>query len=831
MRFRELPLICLCVLISAGTTVGQEAMPSEELLPIDVPTLEEIPLPAETIPEINHNGKLRFSFSGAPWREVLDWLSEAGELSLYVDDVPEGSFTYTDDEFYSISSAIERLNLFLLPRGYTLVQRGRLLAVINLGDPRSLQQLDSLAQSTTPDKLEDFDPSDIVKCFIPLDELIANDVLEELQPLSLMKPPVVLAKSNQLMMIESVQKMREALQVVTAMKSPSEVEQVLRRFDLEHIDADTVLLVAGKHLGIPEDELIGLDITITSDLEGKRLFALGSEEKVARLDRLIELIDVPEQTEKPAENRVLVSHSVSGANLQIVYDVLQTMLADQPIRLSIQESTQSVVALAPVEVHQQIESTIKELEAPPVEFAVVELGDVDPYFAVSLVSEMFAPEVVDDRRRKESEDETVQPPKVDADPGNRRLFVRGTKSQVAQVQQVVEKLKGRVETSTAGVRVIPLTGPRRDELLRAARNYWRGENPLLISPGSSTQPSVIEKSIHDEPADDPQPVVPQSTLEAMPTDLTRQSSKDSHFVAERSPAAPIRGQVVPEGIIVQSDDPEALARFEKYMQELKKLDKRATSPPVIYYLKFVSAEMAVKMLVDLLDGGVALQDAPAESLVRGANPGDTYFSGSYLIDRNGVTTVTSGTATIVSDARLNRLIVQGTNDDVAMIDQYMKIIDKETSITGIETSGKSNVIQLRHTVASSVAEMIRAAFPNRVHEDARKALAARNSQGSSNDRSSSNSKSKDTKKPEIDDKPTRDSEPKMAIAVHERSNSLVITAPKALFDEVEQLVQSIDQRSERAIKVIAPSPGINVDMINRVLAEQAKPRTTNQRSR
>ncbi len=61
----------------------------------------------------------------------------------------------------------------------------------------------------------------------------------------------------------------------------------------------------------------------------------------------------------------------------------------------------------------------------------------------------------------------------------------------------------------------------------------------------------------------------------------------------------------------------------------------------------------------------------------------------------------------------------------------------------------------------------------------------------------------------------------MAVAVHEASNSLVITAPDALFKEVEMLVESVDRRSERAVRVITAGNGINLEMIEQVLAEQA----------
>ena len=51
---------------------------------------------------------------------------------------------------------------------------------------------------------------------------------------------------------------------------------------------------------------------------------------------------------------------------------------------------------------------------------------------------------------------------------------------------------------------------------------------------------------------------------------------------------------------------------------------------------------------------------------------------------------------------------------------------------------------------------------------------------------------------------TRNRDPKMTVAVHEASNSLIITAPDQLFAEVEQLVRLVDKRAEQAVEVIIP---------------------------
>ncbi|PQO25802.1 general secretion pathway protein [Blastopirellula marina] len=804
-----------------------------ESLPGDENNTEEV-----AMPEID--GKLRFSFRGASWREVLDWVAEAGDLSLYVDDVPTGSFTYSDSQYFTVDDAVTRLNLFLLPRGYTLVRKGQMLSVINLGDPRGLQQLNAMARVVSPQDLDQLNDHEVVKCFVKLGDIVPTEAINEMEPLTLMTTPVVLPRSNQLIITDTAKNLRSALQILESMKEPHGEEASIRRFDLKHVDAATVLLVASTHLGIPENDTSGIDITITTDTTGRRLYAVGSEDKLKRLDSLIQVVDVPEEAEEAPIEKTLLSHSVSGDNLQAVYDVLQTILADKSLRLSMQESSNSIVALADAETHQIIRDTIQELQAPSIEFSVVELNSVDPYFAVSLVAEMFGVSDEDDRDKKN--EDRVPPPKVDADPGNRRLFVRGTAEQIQQIEKLIERLDSRKSSGT-DLRFIPLTGPKRENLLQTAKKSWGGENCLQILPGDEATPQqFIERSLHNEEeqgGDDAQDVVPTNSSqedllrqpispmrpEELPTDsfviLPEVGDTINTSATVKNANAPIRSQLVPNGILLQSDDIEALDRFEEHLRMLSAQDKNAISPTVIYYLKYVSADEAVKMLADLLDGGNALNDSPADTLVRGSVGNLGGYYGSLLFDRDGVTTVTAGTATIVSDARLNRLIVQGTREDIATIESYMRIIDKDSSITDIETSGRSRVIELKHARATEVAEMIREAFPDRVDMTTQQNAQARQAPPAQSENRGNSDDRRDDEQRGFQEKPTRGSKPTMAVAVHEASNSLVITAPDALFSEVEQLVASVDQRSERAVRVITATNGINLEMIEQVLAEQA----------
>lgn len=859
-RWISSPILAWCVIFTGVTTAANA---QEETSPVTPPAAveaateetseEESATPASptgpssvtsasTATSSTVNDRLRFSFSGASWRDVFEWIAEAGDLSLYVDEVPTGSFSYADGDYFTVNEAITRLNLFLLPRGFTLVRRGQLLSVINLGDPRGLQQLDAMSTVVTLDELEGIDDHEVVKCFVPLGELVPTEVINEMQPLKLITTPVVLPKSNQLIITDSAKNLRSAMRVLNAMQQPEEDDAVVKRFDLKHVDAETVLMVAGTHLGIPNGETNGLDITITTDISGKRMFAVGSAEKLDRLESLLKVVDVPDESQAAEKAKTLIAHDVIGDNLQIVYEVLQTVLADKSLRLTMQPESNSIVALADNEVHQLIRETIEELQAPSVEFAVVELKSVDPYFAVSLIGEMFELPTTDDddRRRGRDEEPRVKPPKVDADPGERRLFVRGTGEQIKQIEDLITRLdsKGQAKNSS-DLRFVPLTGPQRLDVLQTAKQHWQGANCLqILPPAEDTQAPVIERTVFpelsdsdQEDSDATQPTSPPQEAKE-PADRRPSLSDRDDFVSvsasyedaisstitTEKAMAPIRSQVVPNGILLQSQDLDALDRFEEHLRTITTQDKKTISPTVVYYLKYVTAEEAVKMLADLLDGGNALADPASDTLINGSSnySSSSGYFGSFLFERDGVTTVTAGTATVVSDARLNRLIVQGTKEDIAMIEGYMKIIDKDSSITAIETSGRSHIIELKHARAEEVAEVIREAFPTRIDTTTQRAAQQRaNNDQRGDDRRGQNEQRS------VDDNPVRGSEPKMAVAVHESSNSLVITAPDSLFAEVESLVETVDRRSERSVRVISASSGISKETISQILAEQA----------
>ena len=74
----------------------------------------------------------------------------------------------------------------------------------------------------------------------------------------------------------------------------------------------------------------------------------------------------------------------------------------------------------------------------------------------------------------------------------------------------------------------------------------------------------------------------------------------------------------------------------------------------------------------------------------------------------------TGPVSIVADSRLNCLVVQALPVDVQLIEQLLKVIDREGSITDIQTAGKPHIIPVIYVSASEVASIVRETYATRI---------------------------------------------------------------------------------------------------------------------
>lgn len=839
------------------------------------------------------NVKLRFNFRFQPWGDVLDWLAEQADLSLQSTLIPEGTFNYSDTRAYTPTEAIDLINGVLIPQGYTLVKRGRLLSVMNLEDPIP----DVLVEYVPVEKLDEHGEFELVKTVFHLARMEPADAEQEIGPLiGPGRSMVVMPKARQILVTETVGKLIMIRDVLERAENPSGATDGVVVISLKYISPEELMGTARPLLGLNEGEDVGDDIAIAQDSSGTRLFANGAAEKIRILKDLAEQLDKPREvgptdvlaTEQPQ----LRTHYVYTADPNEALAVLQTLLAGLPdVRMSLDEKTNKIIALAPPSVHSTISETLKQLEGQAPQIYVIQLKRLDPQMAVVAIGNFFS--------GTEEAESTI---KVDADPINMRLYVRATEAEYEQIKLLIEKLEGPAEGGSDGgkVRFFPM-GQGGAETIDMARRLWLEPNKIeLLTPSESGGPGIFDlkeinpKPPSDEPSSEIRPPAQRNTtlqrLEKAPPaasanrvdkvttrrSMGRMGGVPVQFVSfheadeeedegvptaappaakpqtpqtneERAPAytdppqtsqkgAPIRIEFTPNGIILASEDTEALDKFEDLLRQIAGPVQPSTGKKfTVYFLKYCKADVAAQLISDILGGstdsgtgGSLVGDVASNLMGGGGGLLGALLGGGGGGDGVGVTTVQgTGTVSIVPDARLNCLVVQGLEVDLKLIEQLLKVIDREGSITDIQTAGKPHIIPIIYMNANDVATVVREAYADRLAQSGSRG----GSQGGRPDPAELIRALRGGGGRGRGGTDVRSEAPKMTIAVDPASNSLIVTAPEQLYEEVRELVYQIDQsNSELTEDVVVVPVKRNSEAVQRALASIMGAQSSNRSS-
>ena len=124
-------------------------------------------------------------------------------------------------------------------------------------------------------------------------------------------------------------------------------------------------------------------------------------------------------------------------------------------------------------------------------------------------------------------------------------------------------------------------------------------------------------------------------------------------------------------------------------------------------------------------------------------------------------------------------MVQANTADTDTIDMLLEILDQKEGPVEVLAESKPRPIPLFNTVADEVAEIVREVYQDRISTSSRgrqmspqdmfAAMRGRSSRGAT------------------------DNAQKMSIGVDGRTNSLIVSAPEALFEQVRQFVEGLDE--------------------------------------
>jgi hypothetical protein len=283
-------------------------------------------------------------------------------------------------------------------------------------------------------------------------------------------------------------------------------------------------------------------------------------------------------------------------------------------------------------------------------------------------------------------------------------------------------------------------------------------------------------------------------------------------------------------MIIASEDTAALDTFQSLMESVATPSALASDLPTIIWLKYIKADVAAELISSVLGGAESSLSSAVDSVAGGMGGGMLGLlgglgglggGGGAAASSKSILTST-GSVNIVTDARLNALIVQANQIDMQMIELILEKVDIPESPEDIEIVAKPALIPVIYQDAKDVADVVKSVFGDRI-AGTQSAGAGRGGQGG---------------QPSPQDfinalrggggrggrgggGDSASSEPaKINIAVDAKSNSLVVIATPQDFTEVRDLVEELDQSSmvmEETIVTYSTNGSVNPEVMKLAL--------------
>lgn len=830
--------------------------------------------------------RLKFNFRYAPWKEVLDWFALTAGYSLEYDSLPPGTFNYTDDSEYTPAQAIDLINSVLLTKGFSLILRERMLRLHNLKDPIPPYLIADVKLEDLPKRGE----FELVRVVFELKNLSPEDAQQEIQSLlGLQGSVVLLPRSRQIQVTDTAGRLRVIRDVIEAIESPGgRASGQLKIFPLKFMTCDEALSVLRQLLDLSADKNAAADgsLRVMADPGGRRIMAMGKPDKMARLGEILEAVDVADSAEAGggagANTLRLEVYTVVGATPDTAFQVLQTLLSGNPeVRLALDAKTGNLIAMARPAQHAIIKSTLDQLQRDARRVEVIRLRVVDPQVAVSAITKIFggssagamAPTVEanvttrqllvrgTDEQIKQIQSllEQMGESSATGDEGSldrhvRVLPITGRAARIAmeRVQEVWPTVRRNPIRQVRPSAPIPSVRPSESaqgsgESAPAAaspfedESFWEG----LLGPAPSDAgrkslpplPGAPANSPPEQPAPDQNPKTEPAQPEQKatgPAPLPRGGAR-IHFAAETTEPTPAKPEQAPSpiivapgpgGLMIASQDAEALNAFEQLLTTLSAGASTGGTEMTIFYLKHAKAVAVAETLDQVFGGGTTASGGGGPGGGPGGLMGDLAQAAfgpmggvvGSLLGGGGSSFTPTGPVQITPDARLNALIVKAAPADLDSIEELLKILDQKDSGDENLAEPKPRLIPVFNTQADEVAQVVRQVYQDRMVTGAG---------GSGGGQPPSPQQIIEMLRGGRGGRGSRRTEEvqKMSIGVDARTNSLVVCAPEALFQEVKDLVEQLDMGaidSHQVMRVVPlekASPAVVQRALNAIMGQ------------
>jgi type II secretory pathway component GspD/PulD (secretin) len=747
-------------------TVGPPVPPTRETAPeVAVAAAPPANVPTATMNSIDNSElpvdevRLMLNFEATPWSEVILWLANEADLSVQSDVIPTGTFKYRDkSRTYSVTETMDLMNGTLLNTGYTLFRQGRMLRCIDFETEQKMvgEILKELADTVSETELEQRGKYEPVKFLFSLERLDPAVVKPEIeQLLSIQGSVVSLPASGQLVVTDMAGNVRTIANYIRRAEDPTSSRgSSIQTLPLKAVNAEEVLSVARPLLGLEEGVNVNEEISISTNTFGTVIYAKGDTQKIENLRDLIKEMDKPLDADaselSPIELPYIDRHRVEGIDMTLAFEIVSQLLAGgaPDNKLAQDDTAKQLVLFARKDDHAMVTETLQKLASEAFGFEVIQLKRLDTQMAIEAVKKFL--ELPDDATAGSGQ------PVIDGDLLARQVWVKGSDAQVAQIRSLLEKLEENAQNNDIlgdRYRVIQLKGRAATDALSQVQMLWEQEfgkksKIRFHQTGQSTEKGLPQRTFSPQSRE-------TEGSDAVGSDAVGSDAVGSEPAPAASPAqaSPFKGAFTPgvssipsgrfvttqegdntpigssdivimegpNGLIIHSEDKEALERFESLLRLVADQASLGSSDPTIVYLRNIKATAAKELLESILSGtagssgggGGGLLGDMATSMLGGMGGmmGGLMGGGDIVGSSSGIA---SGDYSIIADPRLNALVIKAGPSDMNLIEQLLEVIDQIESPFLIETRGQVALIPVITQDVAQVLNTIKGLYGDRI---------------------------------------------------------------------------------------------------------------------
>jgi len=334
---------------------------------------QDQPAPAEE-PAAAPAVSISFSFKDAPLDQVVDYFARQTGLPVIREaEVPTGTVTFISTRQYGLEDGMRVLNTILQTRGVMLRRDAEFLYLQKL-DNMKAESVPTYADGEIPESVTD---EQVISTVIVLKNAPAAQVAEKMAPLvAPYGAMIALPQQNAVIITETAGQCRRLASIISSLDERPMFEESVKLFPLRHVKAADALsslkvLVAekkttvvidqqGNRRTISEDEIVGL--RIEADQRTNSIIAVGPEGRLRTIERLIELLDVPEAVGTAmgggaGSGREMATFEVSVAEPGAAAERVKALFAklppeEQPVLLALPEVSKIVMVGTSAQVAQ-----------------------------------------------------------------------------------------------------------------------------------------------------------------------------------------------------------------------------------------------------------------------------------------------------------------------------------------------------------------------------------------------------------------------------------------------------------------------------------------------